>query len=162
MNREIFFELVELKAKTASVLPFLLGICFSWYQYGRLHVGYVLIFFIAMFIFNMAVDILDNYNDYHHATEVHDYKEKTNIIGRENLSLPLIRKMIFLDDSRFCFNGDWVVIYCRLAVINYGSLLLLNWYFLFIRTETFVQSTIRGSFLRIYNGVHDYPYLCLH
>lgn len=24
----------------------------------------------------MAVDILDNYNDYHHATEVHDYKEK--------------------------------------------------------------------------------------
>lgn len=65
MNREIFFELVELKAKTASVLPFLLGICFSWYQYGRLHVGYVLIFFIAMFIFNMAVDILDNYNDYH-------------------------------------------------------------------------------------------------
>ena len=46
MNREIFFELVELKAKTASVLPFLLGICFSWYQYGRLHVGYVLIFFI--------------------------------------------------------------------------------------------------------------------
>lgn len=94
MNREIFFELVELKAKTASVLPFLLGICFSWYQYGRLHVGYVLIF-IAMFIFNMAVDILDNYNDYHHATEVHDYKEKTNIIGRENLSLPLIRKMIF-------------------------------------------------------------------
>ena len=128
MNREIFFELVELKAKTASVLPFLLGICFSWYQYGRLHVGYVLIFFIAMFIFNMAVDILDNYNDYHHATEVHDYKEKTNIIGRENLSLPLI----------------------------------LNWYFLFIRTETFVQSTIRGSFLRIYNGVHDYPYLCLH
>lgn len=95
MNREIFFELVELKAKTASVLPFLLGICFSWYQYGRLHVGYVLIFFIAMFIFNMAVDILDNYNDYHHATEVHDYKEKTNIIGRENLSLPLIRKMIF-------------------------------------------------------------------
>ena len=58
MNREIFFELVELKAKTASVLPFLLGICFSWYQYGRLHVGYVLIFFIAMFIFNMAVDII--------------------------------------------------------------------------------------------------------
>ena len=35
----------------------------------------------------------------------------------------------FLDDSRFCFNGDWVVIYCRLVVINYGSLLLLNWYF---------------------------------
>ena len=149
MNREIFFELVELKAKTASVLPFLLGICFSWYQYGRLHVGYVLIFFIAMFIFNMAVDILDNYNDYHHATEVHDYKEKTNIIGRENLSLPLIRKMIF-----------WMILVS--ALMGIGLSFIVGWPLLIIRTETFVQSTIRGSFLRIYNGVHDYSYLCLH
>lgn len=94
MSLAVFFELVELKAKTASVLPFLLGICFSWYHYGRLHVGYVLIFFVAMFIFNMAVDVLDNYNDYHHATHGHDYKEKTNIIGREQLSLTLIRQMI--------------------------------------------------------------------
>ncbi len=132
MNREIFFELVELKAKTASVLPFLLGICFSWYQYGRLHVGYVLIFFIAMFIFNMAVDILDNYNDYHHATEVHDYKEKTNIIGRENLSLPLIRKMIFwmilvsaLMGIGLSFIVGWPLLimglYCYLIGIFYSS-----------------------------------------
>ncbi len=42
-----------------------------------------LIFHCDVYFFNMAVDILDNYNDYHHATEVHDYKEKTNIIGRE-------------------------------------------------------------------------------
>ena len=132
MNREIFFELVELKAKTASVLPFLLGICFSWYQYGRLHVGYVLIFFIAMFIFNMAVDILDNYNDYHHATEVHDYKEKTNIIGRENLSFPLIRKMIFwmilvsaLMGIGLSFIVGWPLLimglYCYLIGIFYSS-----------------------------------------
>ena len=43
----------------------------------------------------MAVDILDNYNDYHHATEVHDYKEKNEYYRSRNLSLPLIRKMIF-------------------------------------------------------------------
>lgn len=114
MNKEIFFELVELKAKTASVLPFLLGICFSWYHYGSLHLGYVLLFFIAMFIFNMAVDILDNYNDYHHAKEGHDYKEKTNIIGRENLSLPLIRKMIF-----------WMILVS--AVMGIGLSVVVGW-----------------------------------
>jgi len=90
MSLSVFLELVEMKAKTASVLPFLIGLCFSWYHYHTVHIGYVLLFFIAMFIFNMAVDILDNYNDYHHATDVHDYKEKTNIIGRENLSLRLV------------------------------------------------------------------------
>lgn len=90
MSVKVFLELVEFKAKTASVLPFLIGICYSWYHYHTIHLAYVIIYFIAMFLFNMAVDILDNYNDYHHATDVHDYKEKTNIIGRENLSLKLV------------------------------------------------------------------------
>ena len=84
MNREIFFELVELKAKQLVFCHFV-RICFSWYQYGRLHVGYVLIFHCDVY-FNMAVDILDNYNDYHHATEVHDYKEK-RILSVEKIYL---------------------------------------------------------------------------
>lgn len=90
MSVKVFLELVEFKAKTASVLPFLIGLCYSWYHYHSIHLVFVVIYFIAMFLFNMAVDILDNYNDYHHATDVHDYKEKTNIIGRENLSLKLV------------------------------------------------------------------------
>ncbi|MDN6639488.1 MAG: prenyltransferase [Tetragenococcus sp.] len=90
MSLPVFLELVEMKAKTASVLPFLIGLCYSWYHYGTIHAGYIVIYFVAMFIFNMAVDILDNYNDYRHAKEGHDYKEKTNIIGRENLSLNFV------------------------------------------------------------------------
>jgi len=90
MSLAVFLELVEMKAKTASVLPFLIGLCYSWYHYGTIHLGYVVIYFITMFIFNMAVDILDNYNDYRHAKQGHDYKEKTNIIGRENLSLRFV------------------------------------------------------------------------
>ncbi|WP_265460025.1 prenyltransferase [Enterococcus sp. HY326] len=90
MKLSVFLELVEIKAKTASILPFFIGLCYSWYNYHEVRVGYVVLYFIAMVIFNMAVDILDNYNDYHHATEVHDYREKTNIIGRENLSLKLV------------------------------------------------------------------------
>ncbi|MCP0885870.1 prenyltransferase [Ligilactobacillus sp. WILCCON 0076] len=87
MTVPIFLELVEMKAKTASVLPFLIGLCFSYYYYGSIHITYVILYFIAMFLFNMAVDVLDNYNDYHHAVDVNDYKKNTNIIGRENLSV---------------------------------------------------------------------------
>lgn len=94
MNLAVFLELVEFKAKTASVLPFFIGICFSLYNFHKLHLGLVLLYFIAMVIFNMAVDILDNYNDYHHATEIHDYREKTNIIGRENLDLRIVFRMM--------------------------------------------------------------------
>lgn len=132
MNRKVFFELVELKAKTASVLPFLLGICFSWYHYQQLHLVYVLIYFIAMFIFNMAVDILDNYNDYLHAKEGHDYKEKTNIIGREKLSLAMLRRWIIWMIVISALMGIvlsvivgwpllWMGLYCYLIGIFYSS-----------------------------------------
>lgn len=94
MSGKVFLELVEMKAKAASVFPFLIGICYSWYHFKALHLGYVFFYFIAMFLFNMAVDILDNYNDYRRGTSVHNYKEKINIIGRENLSLPLLKKLI--------------------------------------------------------------------
>ena len=132
MSIKIFFELVEIKAKTASVLPFLIGLCYSYYHYGQIHLGYVAIYFIAMFIFNMAVDILDNYNDFKNATDVHDYKEKTNVIGRENLSLVTIRWMII---SMILFSAGlgiwlasqvgwpllWMGLYCYLVGIFYSS-----------------------------------------
>ena len=132
MSIKIFFELVEIKAKTASVLPFLIGLCYSYYHYGQIHLGYVAIYFIAMFIFNMAVDILDNYNDFKNATDVHDYKEKTNVIGRENLSLVTIRWMII---TMILFSAGlgiwlasqvgwpllWMGLYCYLVGIFYSS-----------------------------------------
>ena len=85
-----------------------------------------------MFIFNMAVDILDNYNDFKKATDIHDYKEKTNVIGRENLSLVTIRWMII---SMILFSAGlgiwlasqvgwpllWMGLYCYLVGIFYSS-----------------------------------------
>lgn len=95
MTIKIFAELVELKAKTASIFPFLMGFLYSWYHYNQIYWANMLIFFISMVLFNMAVDIMDNYMDYHNATDVHDYKHETNIIGREKLSLPLVRNMMW-------------------------------------------------------------------
>lgn len=132
MSVKVFFELVEMKAKTASVLPFLIGLCYSYYHYGTLKLGYVALYFIAMFIFNMAVDILDNYNDYRNATDVHDYKEKTNIIGRENLSL---RFLFWLMTGMILFSAGlgiwlafqvgwplfWMGLFCYLVGIFYSS-----------------------------------------
>jgi len=128
----VFLELVEFKAKTASILPFFIGICYSWYNYQSIHLGYVLLYFAAMLIFNMAVDILDNYNDYHHATDVHDYKEKTNIIGREQLSVRLVFWLMVSMITLSALMGIglaivvgwplfWMGLYCYLVGIFYSS-----------------------------------------
>lgn len=90
MSLNVFLELVEIKAKTASILPMLLGVCLSAYYFESVNVVYSILFFIAMLLFNMAVDMMDNYNDYNHAIDTQDYKKNTNIIGRENISPRLV------------------------------------------------------------------------
>ncbi|SKA14200.1 1,4-dihydroxy-2-naphthoate octaprenyltransferase [Pilibacter termitis] len=94
MSWKVFCELVEMKAKTASVFPFLLGMGYSWYAYQQLNVVPLLIYFVAMFLFNCFVDAWDNYNDYHRAVDVEDYKQNTNIIGRENISEYVMRFLL--------------------------------------------------------------------
>ncbi len=94
MSIKVFLELVEIKAKTASVLPFLLGLCLAAYHYHTVQPGLAILFFVAMLLFNMSVDMLDNYHDYVHAVDTEDYQQNTNIIGRENLSPKLILGML--------------------------------------------------------------------
>jgi 1,4-dihydroxy-2-naphthoate octaprenyltransferase len=85
---------VEIKAKTASIFPFLLGACYSWFHYKSINIVGMVIYFIAMVLFNMFVDAWDNYNDYHNAVDTDGYKKETNIIGRENIPLPLLKKVM--------------------------------------------------------------------
>lgn len=96
MKPAVFFELVEIKAKTASVFPFLLGSLYAWYHYHTVHPVILVTFFVAMLLFNMAVDANDNYQDYRRATResaLH-FREATNIIGREGLNPSLIGWLI--------------------------------------------------------------------
>ena len=90
MSLDVFLELVEIKAKTASILPMLLGVCMSLYYFHSFDLVNSVIFFIAMLLFNMAVDMMDNYNDYNHAVDTQNYKRKPNLIGRENISPRLV------------------------------------------------------------------------
>ncbi|GEA97968.1 1,4-dihydroxy-2-naphthoate polyprenyltransferase [Levilactobacillus brevis] len=91
MTLPIFLELVEIKAKIASVWPFLLGVIFVQANYGQLNWGITGLFFIAMLLFNMAVDINDNYQDYTKAgSQAAEWKKNTNIIGVNGLSVKRI------------------------------------------------------------------------
>ncbi|ANK59052.1 prenyltransferase [Loigolactobacillus backii] len=97
MTLSVFLELVEIKAKTASVFPFLLGTFYALYHYRQLHPVYLVLFFIAMLVFNMAVDANDNYQDYRRATknEALGFREKTNIIGVNHLNPRMIGWLVF-------------------------------------------------------------------
>ncbi|RHW48506.1 1,4-dihydroxy-2-naphthoate prenyltransferase [Bombilactobacillus bombi] len=96
MKLSVFLELVEIKAKTASIFPFLLGTFYAVYHFHHLNWINVICFFVAMLLFNMSVDINDNYWDYQNATEQEEFRKKTNVIGVNHLN---IKKMGWLDFS---------------------------------------------------------------
>ena len=120
MSLDVFLELVEIKAKTASVIPFLLGICFSTYYFHRVNPVLALVFFIAMFLFNMAVDMLNNYHDYRHAVDTVNYQQKTNIIGREHLSPRLVLGMLVTFSVVAALMGIWLVTKVGLPLLWMG------------------------------------------
>ncbi|MBT9671820.1 1,4-dihydroxy-2-naphthoate polyprenyltransferase [Secundilactobacillus kimchicus] len=97
MSVSVFLELVEAKAKIASVFPFFMGLFYANTVFHHVNWSLMGLFFVAMLLFNMAVDAHDNYSDYRHATaEADEWKQQTNIIGVHHLSLGLIRWLIIL------------------------------------------------------------------
>lgn len=120
MSLKVFLELIEVKAKSASLLPFLLGVGYSIWYYHSFDWRVMLVFLIAMLLFNMAVDVMDNYNDYRHAIDTEVYQQKTNIIGREQLSLPIIRCLIAGMVLVASLLGIWLVVQVSWPLLGLG------------------------------------------
>ncbi|MCL1995256.1 MAG: 1,4-dihydroxy-2-naphthoate polyprenyltransferase [Defluviitaleaceae bacterium] len=88
-----FLEVVEIKTKIASVIPFVVGVLFSVTYFNSFNLGYTALFFVAMIIFDMTVTAINNYMDFVKAKS-DNYKYKENVIGRENLSQGLVAGLI--------------------------------------------------------------------
>lgn len=95
MEVKHFLKLVEIQTKIASVFPFLVGLLFSWSYFKQVNGFYMVLFFIAMILFDMTTTAINNYQDYIKANDEH-YKYEENIIGKANLDVTLVRKIIFI------------------------------------------------------------------
>lgn len=90
MNGKIFWELSEVYTVPLNWFFIVQGIAFSIQNDLRINVLSLLIYVIALSLFHIATNIFNHYMDYKNATDGHGYKEQTNIIGREHLSLKMV------------------------------------------------------------------------
>lgn len=81
----VFYELTEIYTAPLNVMWFILGVAIAQYHLGTVNWINVGLCLIAVFIFDLAVNVSDNYYDYRHALDRTDYAQKTNPIGRLNL-----------------------------------------------------------------------------
>lgn len=97
MSFKQFWELAEVYTLPLNIFLFLLGISYGHYQYS-ITIGWELfICLVIIFLFHIAVNIFNNYMDFKNAKDdFDDYKMKTNIIGRDQLSLTLVRNLFWI------------------------------------------------------------------
>ncbi|WP_262315689.1 1,4-dihydroxy-2-naphthoate polyprenyltransferase [Lacticaseibacillus parakribbianus] len=97
MTLSVFLELVELRTKLASVLPFVVGTLFGYVYFGELNLVNTGLFFCAMLLFDMTTTAIDNLVHFKKAKDP-TYAATVNVIGRAHLDprrvLALIAAML--------------------------------------------------------------------
>ena len=79
-------ELVELRTKIASVIPFVVGLLYSFWSFGNFNAVNMVLFFIGMVCFDMATTVMNNLMDYVKAKN-ETYRQEENIIGTSSLTV---------------------------------------------------------------------------
>ena len=86
INMKDIIELVELRTKIASVIPFVVGLLYSIWAFGNFNVVNMVLFFIGMVCFDMATTVMNNLMDYVKAKN-ETYRQEENIIGTSSLTV---------------------------------------------------------------------------
>ena len=79
-------ELVELRTKIASVIPFIVGLLYSIWTFRNFNAVNMVLFFIGMVCFDMATTVMNNLMDYVKAKN-ETYRQEENIIGTSSLTI---------------------------------------------------------------------------
>lgn len=82
-----FLQLVEIRTKAASVLPFLFGTAFAAYRYGSFEPANSALMFLSLLSFDMATTAINNLMDFRTARKREGYNYSThNAVAAHGLS----------------------------------------------------------------------------
>lgn len=124
MTLPVFLELVEIRTKLASLFPFLIGLLFSWYYFEEVNVSHMLLFFVAMLVFDMATTAINNLMDYKKAKN-DTYQVKTNIIGKAHLDAKKVSYLIYGMITLSSLIGIYLTVQTSILLLGMGGLCFL-------------------------------------
>ncbi|MCF6160707.1 MAG: UbiA family prenyltransferase [Furfurilactobacillus sp.] len=120
----LFLELIRLPAKTASLLPFLLGTSYAYYAYGQFNWLNTLIYFIGQMSIAFFVTGFNNVQDYYKAKDL-AYRGRDNILGREHLNPRHMMALMMVFLIIACSMGILLIIRTNLVLLFIGGLAIL-------------------------------------
>ena len=90
-----FYELSEIYIAPLNLIWFLFASAIAYQDFHYLNIINILLCFLDVFLFDLAVNIADDYFDYLHGKDPH-FLTVTNTIGRMKLSLPAVKKLMVI------------------------------------------------------------------
>ncbi len=87
-----FFQLVEIKTKLASLIPFFLGSVYTIYRYKKFNLNNFITMFISLVAFDMATTAINNYIDY---TKTNNNPANNSLIAEYGVSDSKVLFIIF-------------------------------------------------------------------
>lgn len=84
MQWQYVYRLTEIYTAPLNIVWFILGGAIAYQQFGTINLTNILLCLIDVFIFDLAVNVSDNYFDFKHAAD-QNYMEQTNPIGKYRL-----------------------------------------------------------------------------
>lgn len=125
MNFKAIVKLAQLYSTTASIFPVLVGLLYSWYHYQELNGLNSLVLFIAVVLFHAAVNTRDEYLDYEIASNKKDPSAQEMTIGKENLSMPAVKKVYSITGIISALLGIYLVTQTSMALLYMGLICFL-------------------------------------
>lgn len=120
MTFKLFLEFIRLNAKTASAVPFILGLLYSIEYFHHVNWGNSVIYFIAQMLVAMFVTGFNNVQDYKLAVDKH-YRDTYNIIGREHLSPRFALNLMITFITIACALGIWLIFRTNFMLLFMGG-----------------------------------------
>ena len=125
-----FLQLVEIRTKVASVLPFIIGNLFVYYRYETWSIPHAFILLVSLLSIDMATTAINNYMDYKKAIKKEGYNfEEHNAIVKHKMSQKNVRRVIVLllligiiFGCYLVYLTDWVVFFIGLISFTVGIL----------------------------------------
>lgn len=91
----VFSELSEINIAPLNVMWFILGATIAYQEYHLVNLVNILLCLADVFLFDLAVNIADNYFDFIHGKDPH-FLQETNPVGRLHLPLTGVRELVIL------------------------------------------------------------------
>lgn len=122
MSFSSFLELVEIRTKVASVIPFVLGSLYALYRFNSFNTRNFILMLISLIAIDMATTAINNYYDYKRANKAQGYNyEIHNAIVKDKLQESKVMGLILLLVSIAITSGVMLFLNTNMIVLLLGA-----------------------------------------